>query len=272
MDREATERPFFGRLVNRQDVAGLTLADSVYAPGLRLPRHGHGSAYFCFVLRGSYTEEYEHCTRTCMSESVVVHPEGESHSDRFHESGARIFNVAFSPRWAARVRELSAVLDRPAAFQGGAIAWLASRLYQEVRAADAVSPLAVEGLTLEILGQASRQPDLPRKGLPRWLRPVLEFVQARFADGVRLDEVAREAGVHPLHLARVFRRELGCSIGEYVRRLRVDLAGRHLAASDMPLAEVALATGFSDQSHFSRTFRRYCGMTPSQFRRVRRPR
>jgi AraC family transcriptional regulator len=266
MVREASARPFFGRLVIRQEVAGLTLAESVYAPGLRLPRHGHSSAYFCFVLRGSYTEEYEDGARTCTPESLVVHPEGEWHSDCFHDSGARIFNVALSPRWAARVREWSPVLDRPATFQGGMVAWLATRLYQEARTPDAVSPLAIEGLTLEILGQASRHTDTLRNGSPRWLRPALDFVQARFAEGVRLHEIAREAGVHPLHLARVFRRELGCSIGEYVRRLRVDFAGRCLASSEMPLADVAIAAGFSDQSHFSRTFRRYRGMTPSQFR------
>jgi AraC family transcriptional regulator len=59
-------------------------------------------------------------------------------------------------------------------------------------------------------------------------------------------------------------------VGTYVRRLRVELAGRWLTDTDLPLAEIALAAGFCDQSHFSNLFRRIIGVTPSHYRRQAR--
>jgi AraC family transcriptional regulator len=78
--------------------------------------------------------------------------------------------------------------------------------------------------------------------------------------------------VHPAHLAREFRRRRHCTIGGYVRRLRVEFACRELSSTDAPLAEIALAAGFSHQSHLTRTFKELTGMTPAKFRALSRAR
>ncbi len=80
--------------------------------------------------------------------------------------------------------------------------------------------------------------------------------------------LAREANVHPVYLARAFRRFFRHSVGEYVRILRMREACRRLADSDEPLADVSLATGFFDQSHLTRHFKRQLGTTPARFRRL----
>jgi AraC family transcriptional regulator len=73
-------------------------------------------------------------------------------------------------------------------------------------------------------------------------------------------------------LARTFRRTFGCTVGEYLRRLRIERAAEQLVSGDLPLAEIALAAGFADQSHFSNVFRRRTGVSPSAFRREARGR
>jgi AraC family transcriptional regulator len=92
-------------------------------------------------------------------------------------------------------------------------------------------------------------------------------VHDRFNDPLSLEAIAAAVGVHPSHLARVFRQQHQCTVGEYVRRLRLEFACHHLTTSDTPLAEIALAAGFADQSHFTKTFRRHIGTPPAQFRR-----
>jgi AraC family transcriptional regulator len=81
-------------------------------------------------------------------------------------------------------------------------------------------------------------------------------------------EVAAAAGVHPVHLARVFRKQFGMTVGEYQRRLRLAWAGKELLRGDTDLATLALEAGFADQSHFTRAFRWMTGMTPGELRRV----
>jgi AraC family transcriptional regulator len=238
-----------------------------------MPWHSHELAYFCIVLRGSYTERYGKVSRIYSPGTVVFHPQAETHSDEFHEAGGHIFSVTLGSRWLKRLDDGSRVLTRTDHLQGGRAAWIARRLYCEFLNPDELSRLAVEGLALEILVEGSRHARSPRTAAPPpWLRQVIDLLHDRFAERLSLEQIALGAGVHPLHLARVFRRHCRCTVGEYVRRLRLEFVCQQVAASDAPLVEIALAAGFSDQSHFCKSFRSLTGMTPSRFRSLSRGR
>ena len=74
--------------------------------------------------------------------------------------------------------------------------------------------------------------------------------------------------MHPVHLAQTFRKFYRCTIGDYVRSLRIEFACRQLAATNMPLSQIALLAGFADQSHFTRTFKETLGVPPSRYREL----
>ena len=101
---------------------------------------------------------------------------------------------------------------------------------------------------------------------PKWLERVRNILEQRFAEPFKLSEIAAEAGVHPVHLAREFRKHYGTSVGEYLRRVRIEYACRELMGSNAAVTNIAFAAGFADQSHFSRTFKRLCGTTPGRYR------
>ena len=107
---------------------------------------------------------------------------------------------------------------------------------------------------------------------PTWLRRLRARLDAALdGDGaLDLDSLAADAGVHPRHVMRAFRRFVGCSLGGYVRRARIARARELLAATDMPIAAIAVDLGFYDQSHFTRVFRRETGMPPNELRRLAR--
>jgi AraC family transcriptional regulator len=267
MSRLLPPGSFYGESQGSRRAGGFTLCESRYAPGERIPTHKHEYAFFYFVLRGSSTENFGGRARVAAAGTLVFHPAGESHANHWHAAG-HCLHLELAPATVARAREFGAALDRPAEFRGGWPAWLAGRLYHELAAADAVAPLALEGLALELLAEVSRPAGVSaREPSPRWLRAARDFLHAHFVDQVSLAEAAAAAGVHPSHLARVFRREAGCSVGEYVRALRVDFACRELAGSDRPLAQIAVDAGFTDQSHLTRCVRQRTGLTPAAFRR-----
>jgi AraC family transcriptional regulator len=268
MNRILAPGSFYGESVRTLRAGGFTLCESRYAPGLRIPSHAHEHAFFYYVLAGGSTESYGRRARAAAAGTLVFHPQGETHANHWHVEGGRCLHLEIAPEELARARERGAALDGPREFHGGWPAWLAARLHRELCHADILSPLALEGLALELIAEVSRPSDaVAGERRPRWLRPAREFLHARFAESVSLSDVAAAAGVHASHLARVFRREMGCSVGEYLRGLRVDFACRELTATDTPLAEVALAAGFTDQSHLSRCFRQRTGLTPAAFRR-----
>ena len=92
------------------------------------------------------------------------------------------------------------------------------------------------------------------------------MVHAGSSESLSLSQVARAVNVHPVYLAREFRRHYRCTVGEYVRRTRVEAACREMLKPDSSLAEIALICGFHDQSHFSRTFKRVMSVTPAVYR------
>jgi AraC family transcriptional regulator len=81
-----------------------------------------------------------------------------------------------------------------------------------------------------------------------------------------LAEVARIADVHPMHLAKLFRKRFGYSMGEYLRRQRIAWACEQLSRSRGTISRIALDAGFADHAHFTRTFRRITGCSPSWYR------
>jgi AraC family transcriptional regulator len=136
---------------------------------------------------------------------------------------------------------------------------------------DEAAPLAIEGLAFEILVEAARSNSRRTEPQPpRWLKQARDLLHAEFSQNLSLPEIALAVGVHPVYLARQFRKHYHCTIGEYVRRLRVECACREITQSDTPLIEIAAAAGFYDQSHFSRTFKRLTGLTPAEYRTASR--
>jgi AraC family transcriptional regulator len=272
MERRLCQGSFCGEVLKRREVAGFILTETRYPPRLSIPRHSHENGYICFVRQGAYTEDYGRRTRSCQPLTVAIHPSDEIHSERFLNREARSFNIEPNRAWLERIRPYSSALDGPAEFQGGAMAALAVKLYREFINLDDVSPLALEGIMLEMIAEATRRQAPATSQPPRFLARARELMHARFAESLSVAEIARSAGVHPVYLATAFRARFHCTIGEYLRRLRVEAACRALAADEAPLAEIALAAGFAHQSHLSRVFKRHTGLTPGRYRDALRAR
>lgn len=257
---------FYGETLRKRKVGDLFLADVRYAPGSRLPRHAHERPYFCLICHGTYAEAYGRRTRLCGPGALVFHPPGEPHTEAFGNCAVASFNVEIGPEWLYRIREIGGVLDQPVEFHAGETARLGLRLLAELRHWDADSSVAIESLTSEILAAVLGPSFNVADKKPKWLTKARELLDARFEEPLTLRAVAREAGVHPVYFASSFRRFYGCSVGECLRRLRLQRVCCMLTDPDLPLAGIALHAGFADQSHFTRTFKRFTGMTPSQYR------
>ena len=261
-----------GDVVVNTSVAGLTLSETSYAPNLKLPKHSHEQAYFCFVLAGGFIEDYGKRSRSCRPSTLIFHPSGETHSDSFY-SDTRCFNIQMNTEWTRRFAAHLPVLDSAAHFYGGFLAHTAQRFYDEFRQPDDFSSLVIEGLALEMLaGLLRRSVKDGEHATPRRLQKVRDLLQQRFNDPLTLSEIADAVGVHPAHLCREFRRHYRCTVGDYVRKLRIDYASQRLSSSDASLTEIAAEAGFFDQSHFARTFKALVGTTPRRYRIAMRSR
>jgi len=255
-------------ILKLQEIAGFTLFETLYPPGLKQPRHTHTLASFSFVLAGNYVENHGRQKRTRQPSTIIFHPPQESHSVNFQSEQVRILSVQVDCARLAYIREHSIVLDSSASRRTETISWLGHRIYREFRRANTVSTLAIEGLIFEILAEASRTHAATCEGKsPFWLKQARDFLHDNFLESLVFEDVAKAVGVHPVHLARVFHEKNGCTMGEYVRRLRVEFACQQISTTKLPLCEIALAAGFADQSHLTKTFKALFNLTPSEYRK-----
>jgi AraC family transcriptional regulator len=259
---------FYGQIHKRRQFRELTFVESVYAPGLHIPDHRHIRAYFYLVLKGSCNETFEKKTRPVGPFTLVYYPHECLHADHWQCRGGACFNVEIPDAMLQRVGEFLPPVDHPAVFQSADAVWLGARLYKEFQQADGLSPLVMESLMLEILAAMTRDKGRwPQRAAPPWLVRARDLLHDRLAEPLGLEEIAGIVGVHPVHLCRAFRKHFRRTPGDYLRNLRVDFACRQLSQLSRSLAEIALAAGFVDQSHFTNMFRRATGMTPGEFRR-----
>jgi len=250
-----------GRSVSRTRAWGsLRAFEAVYQPHAALAMHEHAEPFFTYVLRGEYLERTRGTTRECRRGSVILHPPCDAHANAVGPRGTMSLNVEIAPElW----RDLAAVAGH---VLSGDVEWFATAVWREFHRDDAASRLGMDEAVTLLCAALRRDKQSPASVSAQRLAPSAEYISEHLAATPGLAEVAEVAGVHPMHLARLFRKRFGYSMGEFVRRRRIAWACGQLASSDATVAAIALAAGFADHAHFTRTFRRVTGFTPRWYR------
>lgn len=107
--------------------------------------------------------------------------------------------------------------------------------------------------------------------VPVWVTEIKDFIQDQLDINLTLSlgQVSNQLNVHPAYLSREFSKHFdNLTFGDYVRKMRIEKAISFLQSSSCSLSEIAYLTGFSDQSHFTRIFKKHTGQSPSLYRKT----
>ena len=247
---------------------GFRVSLKTFVPGQKLVWSPVVPGRLCVMMAGEMVES-ERTRQVRYRPFDLVYKAPEERPRLSFGDGVRTVTVELQPDRLAALDEAGLSLGRSFRHASAVAAALGARISAELLHRDELTPLVVEGLTLELLAEACRQAQPARRpGGARWLRQVSERIHSEFTRRLTLADCAREAGVHPVHLAQSFRAHYGESFGQCIRRLRIDLASRQLVETSTSIADIALDCGFADQSHLTKTFKRARGLTPAGFRQA----
>jgi AraC family transcriptional regulator len=226
--------------------------------------HTHQDAHFILVTGGGYMSAA--AGRPAPGgPDLIYNPPGTTHRDRFVRGRGSFFAISLDPVKAASLTAASTP-DEPV--------YLASPVQHAIArriagcCASQVSGLSLESLCAELLGSMDPQAGREAQTPPSWLQAALDLLHDRFVEDLTIADIAAAVGVHPIHLARCFRRHFRCTPAEFARFRRLEKATDLLTRTTRPLVEVAHSCGFADQSHLSRVLTRSLGLTPGQYRRL----
>lgn len=262
---EAIAKPCVRREFASGDLA-VRLVD--YPAGYRQARHSHDHHGVSFLIAGFLRESVGRREEAAEPFSLVVKPAGVAHADVTGPAGARLLQIVFETdsrlwresdigtrrgwRWMHHAPGLPEMVDLVARLPSGAGA-----------------PVAiVEDGVLELLARVAGSAE-PRRGeIPAWLRRVKQRLDEDSDGFPRVRRLAEQAGVHPVSLARAFRRHYGMSVTHCRKLARFRRAVTVLAASGHNLSRVAHACGYADHAHFCRDLRGLAGVSPRVIRRL----
>jgi AraC family transcriptional regulator len=256
---------FYGSTAGRVEAAGLVLTEVRHTHGRKLPVHTHESAYFGLLLDGAYTERFIERNTEYDPFTIGFHPAGLTHEDEIGACGSRMFCIEVRDAFFQKTRPYMTAPKFSPDICGAETTWLGVKLYRAFRAGT-LDTLQLEEICGDMLERCAQISLGHEKSSPAWLARALDLLHDSFRNQITLEAMAKELDVHPIHLSRVFRKQHGCTLGEYVNRLRVKFVCAEMSRGWPALDELALAAGFADQSHMGRVFKATVGDTPAKFR------
>src|SRR5215475_13329503 len=190
---------FYGAVARRVEAAGLVLTEVRHDRGRKLPVHTHESAYFGLLLDGGYSERFTERATEYQPFMLGFHPPGLTHEDEIAACGSRMLCVEIRDSFWQKMRLYLTSPKFTPELCGEETVWLSVRLYRAFRGGT-LDAFQMEETCAEMVEQCARTSHVLQRSAPRWLGKAVDLLHGSFGTQITLEAVAKELGVHPIHL------------------------------------------------------------------------
>ena len=260
-----TKGTYYGAMHAEQEMNGILFSEYDYRTDCT-DWHFHENPYFMYVLQGNLYDVNKKRKTTCPAGSFLLHNWQEPHFNSKETSYARGFHIEFEKSWFEEKNIDNTLWEGSKLIKNPKLHHIAAKLYTEFRTADSYSRISCELLLAELCENIDKERIYQFEKEPPWLASLIEIIH-HHNQPFTLTSLAGQLGIHPGHLSRAIPYYFSTTLGDYIRQLKIKSAIELMLSSKKSLTAVSYACGFADQSHFSRTFRRYMGMTPREFQK-----
>jgi AraC family transcriptional regulator len=258
---------FYGQTNQTTHLQGITITDTEYTLD-KVDWHYHENAYFTFILAGNVIEGNRKEVYHCPAGSLLFHNWHDPHYNIKPNGFTRGFHIELQKHWFDALELKQDKLEGSFAVGDPNVKFLLYRIFKESKFCDELTGIAVESLFLQKLNKMQLNNAGASRQIPVWVGRLKELLTDDPAGKHTLAELSGVLQIHPVHLSRDFSKYFNCTMGEYIRKLRVEKSFALLADDDLSLTDIAFACGFADQSHFLRCFKQFSGSNPSAYRKL----
>jgi len=243
---------------------GLILTETEYTSRVFEGWHSHEHHHLSLIISGGNLEERRGKSFQALPGTALFYHQGEVHRNLHTRHPSKNINLEISGEFLAIYDLSENVLERSVS-AGPDAGFCLLKMYREALYGDSFSASGIEMLLLDFLHSGEKLADVR---LPAWMKIVVDYLQTNWQQSPDLKKLAEVSGVNPVTVSKHFSRFLGCTLGAYMRRLKVSHALGMMKSGKMSLTEVGYACGFADQSHFTRTFFAFTGFLPGAYQRL----
>ncbi len=246
---------------------GVTLTDTEYTHD-HVDWHYHENAYFTFILQGKVIEGNKKEVYNCSAGSLLFHNWQEPHYNIKPKGFTRGFHIELEKQWLIDFDLDLADLTGSINISNPDLKLLLYKIFRETKMEDNVAFLSVQSLLLQMLAQMLDDNKKHTKKNPLWVSKLRDILHDSFADKLTLTDLSNLLDIHPVHLSRDFPKYFQCSLGNYIRKLKIEKSLVLLSQKNNSLSDISFECGFADQSHFARCFREINGLNPLTHRKL----
>lgn len=255
-----------GRKFIRRDLpTGFRLCLAEYEPGVISERRTCPDGQFWFIVRGGWrlTDTHEQVYYDGPLTLRYFRP-FEQNSRVIGYSGARLFGIQIPNRLLREVDRMDCgkLLDLQVATR------MISQLTRDFQIIENEEIHLLEDITRRLLALLTFDRHQVGRAQDRWINHVQNYLFQNRNRTVTMKELAAQVDIHPAYLGAIFNKTQGCTVAEYLRRLRLQDAAKKLTETNDEIGQIGVDAGFYDHAHFDRVFRSYLGMAPKEFRRL----
>jgi AraC family transcriptional regulator len=253
---------FYGETNETIFLQGATITDTIYTHG-KVDWHYHEQAYFTFIIAGNVIEGNKKEVYNCIPGTLLFHNWHEPHYNIKPDGFTRGFQIEIEKQWFDNLMLPYNILEGSINISNPHIKLLMYKIFRSVQVEESLAEFSTQTLLSEILGKLDKVTGILNYKNPKWVNSIKEILHDTVGNLLTLHDLSNMGGIHPVHLSRDFSKYFGCSLSEYVRKLKVEKALSLIALQQKTLTEISYECGFSDQSHFIRCFKEVNGLTPS---------
>ncbi|WP_126246231.1 helix-turn-helix domain-containing protein [Chitinophaga rhizosphaerae] len=256
---------YVGKETSQFVFEGVISSETRYGDHMVSDWHCHRNPHFSHILSGGSREVREDGAANQHAGAALYYYPGIAHQNVGYQEGTRIFNLEFTPAFFDKYG-----MDVPGESWMCApeVQWNTSGLVQimaEHYLNDQVSALSVHQLCLKLLAPAGTGDKTVHPG---WTVRIRDLLYDSWDLPLSLTEISKTLDLHPVTVSKYFPRYFGLTIGDYLRKIKIEKALSMIRSGKHSLTEIAHHCGFSDQAHFIKTYKRFLGITPNQYRKL----
>ncbi len=265
--KKSQKGEFYGQTNKTISLEGITLTDTIYTHN-KVDWHYHENAYFTFILQGNVIEGNKKEVYNCSAGSLLFHNWQEPHYNIKPEGFTRGFHIELEKCWFDNLDFETINLQGSINIENPDLKFLLYKIFRETKFDDSSTQLSIQLLLLETLSKMLQNNKTETFKKPIWVSEINMILNDQFSDSLTLQYLSKTLNIHPVHLSRDFSKYFNCSLGEYIRKLKVQKSLQLISQKKLDLTTIAFDCGFSDLSLFTRCFKEINGINPSEYKKI----
>ncbi|MBX7174003.1 MAG: AraC family transcriptional regulator [Pyrinomonadaceae bacterium] len=256
---------FSSEITDNRYFEGLTAGTTSYQKGIINDCvHSHDNPTICFMLHGGGVEKRSRSSYERNACDLRFYHAEEPHQSIIKVFPSKCVNLDLEEKFL-RQYEISETLLNLSVNKNLDAKLLMLKIHSELLVNDSLTNSSIKILFLSMLDQTKSSNRLKK---PEWITKLSELLNDRWMETLNLDDLATNLKVHPVTISKHFTKYFSCTLGEYMRKVKIEKSISLIKNSQLSLTEIALQCGFADQSHFTRNFKKLTGFLPKNFRNL----